>query len=71
MCAVPGRLHAGNSVAIIEGAGINGGWADYRDNQLARAQGDEEIPSPAFRNRGAYLREPGVGQVPGMRSPRK
>ncbi|MDX2184533.1 MAG: DUF4440 domain-containing protein [Gemmatimonadaceae bacterium] len=28
-------LYAGDSLLVIEGAGINRGWADYRDNHLA------------------------------------
>ena len=27
-------LYAGDSVTMVEGAGINRGWADYRDNHL-------------------------------------
>lgn len=27
-------LYAGDSLLVIEGAGINRGWADYRDNHL-------------------------------------
>lgn len=27
-------LYAGDSLTVIEGAGINKGWADYRDNHL-------------------------------------
>lgn len=28
-------LYAGDSLLVIEGAGINRGWTDYRDNHLA------------------------------------
>ncbi|MCC6430324.1 MAG: DUF4440 domain-containing protein, partial [Gemmatimonadaceae bacterium] len=28
-------LYAGDSLLVIEGAGMNRGWADYRDNHLA------------------------------------
>lgn len=28
-------IYAGDSLLVIEGAGINRGWADYRDNHLA------------------------------------
>lgn len=28
-------LYAGDSLLVIEGVGINRGWADYRDNHLA------------------------------------
>lgn len=28
-------LYAGDSLLVLEGAGINRGWADYRDNHLA------------------------------------
>jgi len=28
-------LYAGDSLLVIEGAGINRGWADYRDNHLS------------------------------------
>jgi ketosteroid isomerase-like protein len=28
-------LYAGDSLLVMEGAGINRGWADYRDNHLA------------------------------------
>ncbi len=28
-------MYAGDSLLVIEGAGINRGWADYRDNHLA------------------------------------
>lgn len=30
-----GTLYAGDSLTIVEGAGINRGWADYRDHHLA------------------------------------
>ena len=28
-------LYAGDSLTVVEGAGINRGWRDYRDNHLA------------------------------------
>lgn len=28
-------LYAGNSLTVVEGAGINRGWTDYRDHHLA------------------------------------
>lgn len=28
-------LYAGDSLTVVEGAGINRGWADYRDHHLA------------------------------------
>ncbi len=30
-----GALYAGDSLTIVEGAGINRGWSDYRDHHLA------------------------------------
>jgi ketosteroid isomerase-like protein len=30
-----GQLYAGDSLTVVEGAGINRGWTDYRDHHLA------------------------------------
>lgn len=52
-------LYAGDSLLVIEGAGINRGWADYRDNHL----GPELKQFTNFRYRPFEIEARVVGEV--------